>query len=91
MLRLESDVTHPIICRQRSSFSIRVEQEVGTRCFRANLSSGQPFRLDRNTELKVPGVQVGKEMKEASVREREREVCRTMYIYTQPMGRYKYT
>ena len=26
------------------------------RCFRANLSSGQPFRLARNTELKVPGV-----------------------------------
>ena len=30
--------TYPIIWRQRSSFSMRLEDEVGTRCLRANLS-----------------------------------------------------
>ena len=47
-------INYPIVCKQLISFSIRQEEEVGTRCFTANISSGWPFRLARYTELKVP-------------------------------------
>ena len=56
MLVFYMTVAHPMDWRHRSSFSIRLEADVGTRCFRANCISERrlPFSRPRYTELNVP-------------------------------------
>ena len=50
----ECNNTHPIVLRHLISFSIRVADEVGIRCFNATFEDGRSLAQAKYTELNVP-------------------------------------